>query len=71
MHRQVIFTETPTGTFTYIDADIRLWTPLTTSNTNSGGGWPRYPKNMDYGYKQGDINTINTAIDGTRLTPLP
>lgn len=45
--------------FTYIDADIRLWTTLTTSNTNSGGGWPRYPKNMDYGYKQGDINTIN------------
>lgn len=49
----------------YIDADIRLWTTLTTSNTNSAGGWPRYPKNMDYGYKQGDISTINPAIDGT------
>ncbi|MGJ7252059.1 TonB-dependent receptor domain-containing protein [Morganella morganii] len=51
----------------YIDADIRLWTTLTTSNTNSGGGWPRYPKNMDYGYKQGDISTINPAIDGTLI----
>ncbi|MBW5408448.1 TonB-dependent receptor domain-containing protein [Morganella morganii] len=49
----------------YIDSDIRLWTTLTTSNTNSAGGWPRYPKNMDYGYKQGDISTINPAIDGT------
>ncbi|MEY1088405.1 TonB-dependent receptor [Morganella morganii] len=49
----------------YIDADIRLWTTLTTSNTNSAGGWPRYPKNMDDGYKQGNISTINPAIDGT------
>ena len=52
---------------TYIDSDIRLWTTLTTSNTNSAGGWPRYPKNMDDGYKQGDASTINPAIDGTLI----
>ncbi|HCM64476.1 MAG TPA: TonB-dependent receptor [Morganella sp. (in: Bacteria)] len=51
----------------YIDSDIRLWTTLTTSNTNSAGGWPRYPKNMDDDYKQGDISTINPAIDGTLI----
>lgn len=53
--------------FAYIDSDIRLWTTLTTSNTNSAGGWPRYPKNMDDGYKQGDASTINPAIDGTLI----
>lgn len=51
----------------YIDSDVRLWTTLTTSNTNSAGGWPRYPKNMDDGYKQGDASTINPAIDGTLI----
>ncbi|KLO03388.1 hypothetical protein ABN09_02330 [Morganella morganii] len=29
------------------------------------GGWPRYPKKYGLRYKQGDISTINPAIDGT------